>query len=63
MLIRRPRGLSPWSVGFALVLGAVGGVYIWGPGLTHYLNTDPEVLAFRKQAAAERELQKSIKKE
>ena len=62
MLIRRPRGLSPWSLGFAMVLGAVGGVYIWGPGLTNYLNTDPEVLAFRKQATAERQLEKLVKK-
>ena len=63
MLIRKPRGLSPFSVGLTLLLGAAGGVYIWGPGLTEYLNTDPEVLAFRKQAAAERELQKSLKKD
>lgn len=62
MLPRKPRGgSSPFSVGLALVLGVGAGVYIWSPTLTKYLNTDPEILAYRKKAQLERELEKVAK--
>lgn len=32
-----------------------------GPTLKHYLNNDPEILAYRKQAKLERELEKTVK--
>lgn len=63
MLIRRPRGSSgPVTLGLVLLLGAASGTYIWGPGIQNYMNTDPEVLAYRKKAQLERELEKTIKK-
>lgn len=62
MLVRKPRGsFGPVSVGLALVLGVGAGLYIWSPTLTHYLNNDPEVLAFRQKAKIERELEKAVK--
>jgi hypothetical protein len=41
-----------------LFIGVAAGSYIWGPTLQHYMNTDPEVLAFRKKSQLERELNK-----
>ena len=40
---------------------AASGAYIWGPSIQNYLNTDPEVQAFRKQAELAREIEKTIK--
>ena len=62
MRLRKPRSMTPFSMGMAILLGAFGGVYIWGPSLQHYLNTDPEMLAYRKKAQLERELEKQLKK-
>lgn len=61
MLIRKPRGggLGPFSVGLAILLGSAGGTYIWGPSIREYLNTDPEVVAWRQKAKLERELAKT----
>ena len=63
MLVRRPRGsFGPFTVGLVILLGVGSGVYIWGPTLQNYLNTDPEILAFRQKAKLERELEKTIKR-
>ncbi len=61
MLIRRPRGTSPFTLGVVILVGIAGGVYIWSPALTKYLNTDPEILAYREKAKFERELEESLK--
>lgn len=59
MLIRKPRGTGgPWTVGFVIVLGVAGGVYIWGPSIQKYLDTDPEIVAWRQKSKLARELDK-----
>lgn len=61
MLIRRPRGTSsPLTLAVVTLIGIGAGVYIWGPAVHNYLNTDPEVLAFREKSKLQRELNKEI---
>lgn len=64
MLIRKPRGSAsgPLTLGLTILIGVAAGVYIWGPTLQNFMNTDPEILAFRQKSKLERELEKNIEK-
>jgi len=46
------------TTNYYLFIGIAAGSYIWGPTIQHYMNTDPEVVAFRKKAQIERDLHK-----
>ena len=63
MLIRKPSGPGPFTLGVVVLVGIFGGLYIWSPALTKYLNTDPEVLAYRERAKRERELMEITKRQ
>ena len=60
-MIRKPRGgLGPFSVGLAIILGSFAGTYIWGPSIQEYLNTDPEIVAWRQKSKIEREIDRTV---
>lgn len=64
MLVRKPRGGASGPITFAvtILIGLGAGVYIWGPTLHKYMNSDPEILAYREKARIERDLERTAEK-